>query len=63
MASKHKVDKSGSRQRNLLSLLLKRTTTGDRSGLTLEQIVDQLLEDREGPDGRILPANVPQRSR
>ena len=53
MASKHKVDKSGSRQRNLLSLLLKRTTTGDRSGLTLEQIVDQLLEDREGPDGRI----------
>ncbi|MCX6508802.1 MAG: WYL domain-containing protein [Actinobacteria bacterium] len=53
MASKHKIDKSGSRQRNLLSLLLKRTTSGDRQGLTLEQIVDQLLEDREGADGRI----------
>lgn len=53
MASKQKIDKSGSRQRNLLSLLLKRTTSGDRLGLTLEQIVDQLLEDREGSDGRI----------
>lgn len=53
MANKQKIDKSGSRQRNLLSLLLKRTTSGDRLGLTLEQIVDQLLEDREGADGRI----------
>ena len=53
MATKHKIDKSGSRQRNLLSLLLKRSTSGDRFGLTLEQIVDQLLEDRELPDGRV----------
>ena len=56
VASKQKIDKSGSRQRNLLSLLLKRTTSGDRLGLTLEQIVDQLLEDREGADGRIFRA-------
>ncbi len=53
MATKHKIDKSGSRQRNLLSLLLKRSTSGDRLGLTLEQIVDQLLEDRELPNGRV----------
>ncbi len=53
MAGKAKSDGGRSRQRNLLALLLQRSTSGDRQGLTLEQIVEQLLEDREYSDGTV----------